>query len=139
MSEKASITVKTDRDELFAIAEFVEDIGNREDWPFPLVFRINLALEELGLNIIDYAHDDGGEHEFDISLASEDDAVTIEIVDDGKAFDPLTDAPHVDVNASLEDRRVGGLGIHLVRTTMDELSYRREQGKNHLTLVARRT
>ena len=139
MGDKASITIKTTRDELINIASFVEEIGNREGWPFELVFRINLVLEELGLNIIDYAHDDGGVHEFDISLTPGEDAITIDVVDDGKAFDPLSDAPKVDIESSLEDRRVGGLGLHLVRTTMDEMSYRREHGKNHLTLVARRT
>lgn len=139
MSEKASIKIKTMRDELMNIANFVEDIGNRQDWPLDLVFRINLVLEELGLNIIDYAHDDGGVHEFDISLTSGEKEITIEVVDDGKAFDPLSDAPKVDIESNLEDRRVGGLGLHLVRTTVDDMSYRRENGKNHLTLVARRT
>ena len=137
MSEKASIKVTTTRDELVNIATFVEEIGNREDWPYELVFRVNLVLEELGLNIIDYAHDEGV-HEFDICLTSEEDAIKIEVVDDGKPFDPLNDAPQPDIASDLEDRRVGGLGLHLVRTTMDDMSYRRDQGKNHLTLVARR-
>ena len=57
---------------------------------------------------------------------------------DGRPFDPVNDAPEVDVESSVQDRLVGGLGLHIVRTTMDEMSYRREQGKNHLTLVARR-
>ena len=105
---------------------------------YGLVFRINLVLEELGLNIIDYGHDEGV-HEFDICLTSEEGAITIEVVDDGKPFDPLNDAPQPDLASDLEDRRVGGLGLHLVRTTMDDMSYRRDQGKNHLTLVARRT
>ncbi len=138
MSETACITVTTTRDELINIATFVEDIGNREGWAYGLVFRINLVLEELGLNIIDYGHDEGV-HEFDICLTSEEGAITIEVVDDGKPFDPLNDAPQPDLASDLEDRRVGGLGLHLVRTTMDDMSYRRDQGKNHLTLVARRT
>ena len=138
MSEKASIKVTTTRDELVNIVTFVEEFGNREKWPYELVFRVNLVLEELGLNIIDYAHDEGV-HEFDICLTSEEGAITIEVVDDGKPFDPLNDAPQPDIASDLEDRRVGGLGLHLVRTTMDDMSYRRDQGKNHLTLVARRT
>lgn len=137
MSEKASLTVTTSRDELKNIAIFVEDMGVREDWPFDLVFKVNLVLEELGLNIIDYGHDEGV-HEIDIVVTSEEDAVTIEVVDDGRPFDPVNDAPKADIESSVEDRRVGGLGLHIVRTTMDEMSYRREQGKNHLTLVARR-
>ena len=137
MSEKASLTVTTTRDELKNIASFVEDMGVRENWPFELVFKVNLVLEELGLNIMDYGHDEGI-HEIDIVVTSEEDAVTIEVVDDGRPFDPVNDAPEVDVESSVQDRLVGGLGLHIVRTTMDEMSYRREQGKNHLTLVARR-
>ena len=66
---------------------------------------------------------------------SDENSLTIEIVDDGRPFDPLTDAPKPDVNAELEDRNIGGLGIHLVRKMMDDVRYRREEGKNHLTLV----
>ena len=80
MSEKASLTVTTTRDELKNIASFVEDMGVREDWPFELVFKVNLVLEELGLNIMDYGHDEGI-HEIDIFVTSEEDAVTIEVVD----------------------------------------------------------
>ena len=50
----------------------------------------------------------------------------------------LHDASIPDLEASVEERKVGGLGIHLVRTMMDQVNYRREQGRNHLTLVARK-
>lgn len=104
------------------------------DWPLDLVFKVNLALEELVLNVMNYGHDDGL-HEIDIKLVSEENSLTIEIVDDGRPFDPLNDAPIPDVNAELEDRTIGGLGIHFVRKMMDDVRYRREEGKNHLTLV----
>ena len=135
MSAKVSLTVMTRRDELENISTAVEDLGRRENWPKALVFRVNLVLEELGLNIMDHGHD-GGIHDIHIVLTSEDDAITIEIVDDGRPFDPLISAPPPDLDSSLEDRRVGGLGLHLVRSNMDELRYRRERGKNHLTLIA---
>ena len=64
--------------------------------------------------------------------------MTIEMVDDGKPFDPLTEAPVPDVNAPMDERPIGGLGVFLVRKLMDELTYRREEGRNHLTLVAYR-
>ena len=98
---------------------------------------MNLALEELWLNVVNYGHS-GGFHEVEIGLTSEASAVTIEITDDGKPFDPLNDAPVPDVTGSLKDRAVGGLGIHLVRTMMDEMRYKREGGRNHLILVKRR-
>ena len=55
-----------------------------------------------------------------------------------RPFDPLYDAKQPDVGAAIEDRPIGGLGIYCVREMMDEVHYRREQGKNHLTLVSRR-
>ena len=121
------------------ITDAVDDLGHREDWSNDLLFRVHLVLEELVLNIIDYGFDDGkDDHELVVVLMSEDDNLTIEITDDGIPFDPLHDAKVPDTDAPLEDRPIGGLGVHLVRTMMDEVSYRWEDGKNHLTLVANR-
>ena len=138
MSATLSLNIERSHDELGRITDAVDDLGHRESWSNDMLFRVHLVLEELVLNIIDYGFDDGGEHELEVVLTSEDDALTIEITDDGFPFNPLTDPKTPDVNAPLEDRPVGGLGVHLVRTMMDEMHYRRDQGKNHLTLVARR-
>ena len=137
MSEQLKLKVETNPSELERISAAVEDIGGRENWPAQFIFRVNLVLEELGLNIMNYGHDEGF-HEFDITLTSDDDVLTIEVTDDGRPFDPLSEAPKPDLDASVDDRQVGGLGLHLVRTMVDEMSYRREQDKNHLTLVARK-
>ena len=139
MSAKLSLNIERSHDELGRITGAVDDLGHRESWSNDLLFRVHLVLEELVLNIIDYGLDDGNEdHELEVVLTSEDDNLTIEITDDGIPFDPLKDAKIPDTDAPLEDRPIGGLGVHLVRTMMDEVSYRREDGKNHLTLVARR-
>ena len=137
MSTRHYFTIETDPGQLERIAAEVEKIGEQEDWPQELVFRVNLALEELGLNIINYGHDEGL-HEIEFTVTSQAEAVTIEISDDGRPFDPLSDAPVPDVSASIEDRRIGGLGVHLVRTMMDELRYQRVRGRNHITLVSHR-
>ena len=134
MSAQVSLNLKTSLDELERITAAVEDLGEQEDWPPAFTFRVNLVLEELGINIINHGYDDGI-HEFDITLTSDANTLTIEISDDGRPFDPLHDAPDPNTAASLEERSVGGLGIHLVRTMMDELHYRREQGRNYLTLT----
>ena len=117
----------------------VEELGEREAWPESLVSKVNLVLEELGLNILSH----GGEDrevppEIEIVLTSEDDTLTINISDNGHPFNPLQDAAAPDLNAILEDRPIGGLGVHLVRTLMDDLSYQRTAGKNCLTMVARK-
>ena len=138
MSTSLPLRIKPQHEELDRVTAAVEDLGERDDWPPELVFRINLALEELGLNIMDYGLE-SAEQEIEITLTSDGDSLVIEITDEGRPFDPLTDAPTPDLDGPVEDRRVGGLGIHLVRTMMDDMQYRREQGKNHLTLVTRKT
>ncbi len=136
MAEALSLTITTARDELAAIAEEVEAVADREDWPFDLVFKVNLALEELVLNVLEHGFDDNDDSkECKIDLTSDADAVTIVISDRGKPFDPLTEAPDADVNSVVGERQVGGLGLHLVETLMDEASYQRTDGVNQLTLV----
>ena len=137
MSATLDLKVETKIEEMERLAAAVEDFGEEEDWPPALTFQVNLALEELWLNVLNYGYDEGL-HVVDIRLVSEDKALTIEIVDDGKPFDPLIDAPVPNTTGVIGDRDIGGLGIHLVRTMMDELKYTREEGKNHLTLVKRR-
>ena len=129
----------SDADNLQYIQGTVEELGQREAWPESLTFKVNLVLEELGLNILTHGGKGSGRRpEIEIVLTSEDDALTIEVLDDGQPFDPLEDAPEPAVDAAIEERTIGGLGIHFVRTLMDEVSYRREDGRNHLTLVKRR-
>ena len=137
MSATLDLTVETRLEEMERLAAAVEGLGEEEDWPPTLTFQVNLVLEELWLNVLNYGHE-GGCHEVLIRLVSEDESLTIEITDDGRPFDPLEDAPVPNTSGELGDRHIGGLGIYLVRTMMDELEYRREEGKNHLTLVKRR-
>lgn len=138
MSAKLRLTIETKLEEMDRLASAIEDFGQEDNWPPDLTFQVNLALEELWLNVVNHGHD-GGFHEVEIELTSEERAVTIEITDDGKPFDPLQDAPNPSVNAPLDDRPIGGLGVYLVREMMDEMEYKREDGKNRLTLVKHRS
>ena len=113
-------------------------MGSREQWPPTLLYQVKLVLEEVIVNIVNYGYEERGGHKIDVHLISEPDTLTIKIADDGRAFDPLNQAPTPDVDASLEDRPIGGLGVYLVQTLMDEAHYRREQDRNHLTLIKRR-
>ena len=119
------------------IDEAVEGFGVEQDWPPPLLFQVRVVLEELAINVISYGFESGG-NLFEVVLRSAPDRLVIECSDDSWPFNPLTDSPAPDVEAALEDRNVGGLGIHLVRTMMDEVEYERKDGKNCLTLVKRR-
>ena len=137
MSETLSLKVHTNRGEIGHITDEIESLAEREAWTADLSFKVNLALEELVINIMDYGFE-GGDHEIDVTLISEDHKLTIVIADSGKPFDPLEDAPVPDVDAPIDERPIGGLGIYLVRNMMDDMQYRREGERNYITLVANR-
>ena len=103
-----------------------------------ICFEVTLAVDELMTNTIGYGYDDGGEHSIDLVLRIEADTLTVQIADDGRAFDPLQ-AQKPNLGAPLEDRAIGGLGIYLVRKTMDEVAYRRQDGRNVVTQTKRAT
>jgi anti-sigma regulatory factor (Ser/Thr protein kinase) len=130
-----SVTIEPNLDSLERIAASVEEIGQKDNWSADLVFKINIVLDELATNIVKYG---GKVSEIEVSLSSEEEVVTVEITDDGQSFDPLTEAPEPDLDSSLNERRIGGLGVFFVRSMMDDLQYRREQGKNHLAFTKRR-
>ncbi len=115
----------------------VEALGERDGWPGDLTFRISLVIDELTQNIVDYAYGDGP-GDVEVEVTSGPDAVTVEITDEGLPFDPLTDAPEPDLTSPVEDRPIGGLGVHFTKTLMDEVEYCRESGKNRLRIVARK-
>ncbi len=112
-----------------AAGEFAERAGLAEDSRFAL----EVCLEEMVTNVIKYAHDDGGIHSVSIRLSRSGENLTIVIEDDGSAFDP-TQSPEVDLTLSLEDRPIGGLGLHMVKKMMDSLVYERVDAKNRLTM-----
>ena len=135
MSTNMSVTIEPNLDSLERIAASVEEIGQKDNWSADLVFKVNLVLDELATNIVKYG---GKVSEIEVSLSSAEEVVTVEITDDGRSFDPLTEAPEPDLDSSLNERRIGGLGVFFVRSMMDDLQYRREQGKNHLAFTKRR-
>ncbi len=138
MSAKLSLRMELDVSELARVDAAVSEFARAENWSPDLEFQTKLVIEELGVNIVNYGHDDEEGHAIEIEIVSNPESLTIEIIDDGRPFDPLTEAPPPDTRSPLEDRPLGGLGIHLVRSMVDEISYRREGSRNRLTLVKRR-
>ncbi len=138
MSTKLSLRVENRIEELGRIAAVVDELAENEGWSPGLTFKVNLVLEEFGINVINYAHKDGV-HDFEITLLSESDTLTIDIMDDGVPFNPLEDNSEPDTSAPMEDRPIGGLGIHLIRTMTEDIRYERENSKNHSTLVMRKS
>ncbi len=135
MGKRLSLQVEANLDALQQVQNAVEEFGETQDWPQKLIYQINLVLEELSVNIINYAYDGDEAQKFDIRMVLEADTLTIDIIDGGRAFNPLSEAPEPDLTSDVEDRPIGGLGVYLVRKVMDDLHYRREMDRNHITLV----
>jgi len=111
----------------------VEAFVERHAIPAGVATRIELALDELVSNALRYAFDDDRPHRIQITLELIGRRVAVTIDDDGAPFNPLC-LPAPDTAASLEDREPGGLGIHLVRTLIGRVTYRRRIGRNVLRL-----
>ncbi len=123
------IQLKNNLSELESVNKVVAEFAERHHLSSQVLFNLNLALEEILTNVISYGYDDKDEHEITVRLFVEQGQLNVEVDDDGRPFNPL-EAPEPDLSKSLEERPVGGLGIHLVRKLMDELEYRREEGRN---------
>ena len=137
MADRLSLNLEASLDVLGQIEEAVEAFGEKNGWPPDLVFHVHLVLDELASNVINHGYETS-ENTLQITIQSAPEAVTIKLVDQARPFDPLQDAPQPSIDASVEDRQVGGLGVHFVKQLMDEMTYKRENGKNCLTLVKRR-
>jgi anti-sigma regulatory factor (Ser/Thr protein kinase) len=97
------------------------------------VAGVEVALDEILTNAVNYAFADGNGHEIVVSMTAAPSMLSIEIRDDGSPFDPLG-VPAPDLEGDIEDRQVGGLGMHFVRELLDRVSYSRSEGWNVLTL-----
>lgn len=119
---------------LAQLAERVEGFGTAQNLPASVVNALNVVLDEAVSNAINHGYDAGVRGEIAVRLRRAPDGVLLEVEDDGRPFDPLQ-APPPDLTLSLERRPIGGLGIHLIRNLMDEVSYARVGGRNVLKMI----
>jgi serine/threonine-protein kinase RsbW len=124
---EVKLAIKNELSELkglhLASTEFLEThrVGSRA------AYAVSLAIDELITNVIQYAYVDDASHVIDLRLAIEGEQAILQVIDDGRPFDPRT-GPALDVHA--EEREVGGLGLLLVLDMVDALKYRRVDEKN---------
>ncbi len=137
-----SITIRlpVQVDEIEKLNVLVRRFGELHDIPSRALYAVNLALDELVTNTIVHGYKghagDAAAEEFEVRIDVAGTELRAELRDGGRAFNPL-EVPAPDLHAPLHAREVGGLGLHLVRSLMDRLEYRREATKNVLTLAKR--
>lgn len=128
-----AIILKNDFSEITFLSKKLEEYAAAGKIPEDKLFNINLALDELLTNTISYGYNDENRHEIIVKFIFGEHDLEIRIEDDGIEFNPLN-AKEPDINAPLEERRIGGLGIHFVKTLMDDVTYKRENDRNILTI-----
>jgi serine/threonine-protein kinase RsbW len=120
--------------ELERACEWVRGLAHERALSHRLAHGLELAVNEALTNIISYAYRDDAPHDIVVSLHAHADRITVEVEDDGTAFNPL-EVPAEKPPASLDEARPTGRGIVLMRGFMDELRYLRRDGWNVLTMV----
>ena len=132
-----TIRITASVSEIERLNRLVRHFGELHEVQGRALYAINLAIDELVTNAIIYGYDgDCANEEIVVEVAGVRDELRATITDMGRPFDPRK-APPPNLDASLEERSLGGLGIHLVRSLMDSVDYRREGEKNVLTVKKR--
>ncbi len=128
------LTVPATVEKLDTVQTFIEGELEEKGCPMKAVMQISVAVEEIYVNIAHYAyHPEVGEATVRCSVGGDPLQVTIQFLDRGKPFDPLA-KPDADTTLSAEERSIGGLGILMVKKSMDDVTYEYRDGCNILTL-----
>lgn len=130
---RVELVIAARRDEIARVAIALDEFAERFRLPRDVVADMQVALDEVLVNVVSYAYPEAGEHRIHVVLRAQPQALEAEVTDDGAPFDPLAAAPP-QRDAPLERRRIGGLGIHFVRSLMSEVKYDRVGSQNRLML-----
>ncbi len=118
------------------IREFVGEIARKGGFSDKDVYNIQLATDEAASNIIEHAYQNKPGGVLDLSCGVKGDVITIILTDHGKSFDP-SGVPAPDLHADLSDRKIGGLGIFLMRKLMDEIYYKPGPNKSNVLTMTK--
>lgn len=126
--EELIIAAETER--LDEVLSFVDRILEQYNCPMDVQIQIDIAVEEIYVNIANYAYNpEVGEATIRCTIENDPLRIIIEFMDGGVPYNPL-ERENPDLDLSAEERDIGGLGIYMVKTSMDDVSYRHENGKN---------
>ena len=129
-----SITVEAKIENVDKVTEFVNEVLEEKEGPLKVQMQLDVAIDEIFGNIAYYAYGKGsGNATIQIEMEDNPPKITLIFIDQGIPYNPLENKDP-DITLDIEDREIGGLGIFLVKKTMDELSYEYVDGHNILTM-----
>ena len=131
--QKVEIVVDATRENVEVVTEFIDKQLSDRNVERRLIAKTNVAIDELYSNIAQYAYD-GVKGKITVQVGLSDSSFSITFIDSGKPFNPL-EKEDPDVSLGAEDRGIGGLGIFIVKNTMDDVHYEYTDNKNILTIV----
>jgi serine/threonine-protein kinase RsbW len=134
MPPTLSLTLANRLDEIDRLITALEAFGADAGVSQDVIFRLSVSLDEIVTNVIRHAFGSADGQQIIVRVSVDHELVTAVVDDDGLPFDPLS-VPPPDLSASLEDRPIGGLGLHLVRSLTQSVTYRRDGDRNVLTIT----
>ena len=130
------LVIHNDVAELESVSKAMEKIAAEHGVPEISLFQLQVALDEMVSNVIKYAWPDAGTHEIEISITVGSDSVEVEIIDDGRMFNPMA-APEPEKAVPGQRPRPGGVGVHMTKQLVDAIGYTRSGDRNHTTFTKR--
>ena len=128
------LNIEATKENLDEVLAFIDEQLEAAECPMKQQLQIDLAVEEMYVNIASYAYNPTtGYATIRVEVTDDPISVIISFIDNGKPYDPLA-KEDPDITLSMEDRPVGGLGIYLVKKSMDDISYEYKDGQNILTI-----
>ena len=128
------LVIEADRNNLLKVQSFIDEQLEDAGCPMLTQIAIDVAVEELFVNIASYAYDQEiGVAVVQVEILDDPLSVEITFIDNGKQYDPLA-KPDPDITLGVKERKKGGLGIYMVKNSMDDMRYEYKEGKNILTI-----
>jgi len=136
MNQQLQLTLANEKSEVARLQDQLELFARQHGLTARALHDVQLALEEHLANILSHGYDDKLEHYIRVHVQLSAPELRVVVEDDGHPFNPL-EHPTPDLSKSIDERPIGGIGIHMMRKSLDGLEYHREHGKNILVMVKR--
>ena len=133
MTDELCVSLSPKLSAVRGLAQMVEKFGDANGLPDQKIYLINLALDELITNTVSYGLRGVSEPMIEIAVRLQIAVLALTVVDNGQQFDPTQDT-NPDLSSAIDDRPIGGLGLHLIKSFADRMEYEYVDGKNRLTL-----